>query len=234
MSEKLGIIAGATESFHRDFSKVLDTPVNVLEDLCSLANTPRGIIIEDAKRLLEIWEEANKSADDLQSTLSVLKHLFNLGVEKDANPEDIVKELGEYSEKFKVKESFAERAGVIRDFVTPKPDFLHREKIKPYTMAVSPTLYSMSSVIDIRAVYDERKSEDLLGFVPMALVRLVTINDNDEEVQIPFHFQLSEQELESLIDNLKTTLAQLKAAKKGIADGANLLVLDNGEDQNGP
>nr|VFJ59292.1 MAG: hypothetical protein BECKFM1743A_GA0114220_102343 [Candidatus Kentron sp. FM]VFJ67160.1 MAG: hypothetical protein BECKFM1743C_GA0114222_104464 [Candidatus Kentron sp. FM]VFK17238.1 MAG: hypothetical protein BECKFM1743B_GA0114221_104684 [Candidatus Kentron sp. FM] len=233
MSEKLGIIAGASESFHRDFAKVLETPVDVLENLCSLANTSRGIVIEDIKRLLEIWEEANKPADDLQSTLSVLKHLFDLGVENDASAEDIIKELGEYSRRFEVQGSFTERANVIRDFITPKPDFIHREKIKPYTTTVSPTLYSMSSVVDIRAVYDGRESEDLLGFIPMALVRLVTINDNDEKVEIPFHFQVTEQGLDSLIGNLKTTLAQLKAAKNSVADGANLLELDNEGDQDG-
>ncbi|MBT8420256.1 MAG: hypothetical protein KJO08_05260 [Gammaproteobacteria bacterium] len=231
MSEKLGIIARASESFHRDFAKVLDTPVNVLENLCALANTSRGIVIEDTKKLLEIWEGTNKPSDDLESTLSVLKHLFDLGVENDASAEDIIKELGEYSEKFEVKESFTERADVIRDFITPEPDFIHRAKIKPYTTAASPALYSMSSVVDIRAVYDGGKSEDLLGFIPMALVRLITINDNDEKVEIPFHFQVTEQGLDSLIGNLKTTLAQLKAAKKGVIDGANLLALDDGDNR---
>nr|VFK47340.1 MAG: hypothetical protein BECKTC1821D_GA0114238_104511 [Candidatus Kentron sp. TC]VFK57081.1 MAG: hypothetical protein BECKTC1821F_GA0114240_101442 [Candidatus Kentron sp. TC] len=226
--KKLRIAEAAGDSFRQDFGFVLGLPSSIIEQLAKLVNTKKGIIVNDTDKLLGIWKKVEHPVEELQSVLSVLKYLYGEGIREEISPENIIAELSDYCEKNNLTEEFEQRKDAILEFITPLPGVIDRARAAAFSTSTIPVLYSMSGVIDLRAAFADEKSDDFKYFIPIAEIRLVTFNDNDQDTEIPFLFQVTEEELDKLIGNLQALKKQLRKVKSISSNKLPLFDMDSG------
>lgn len=225
-SKKLRIEDVAGEAFHEHFALVLNLPSNKIDELADFLNTDDGIVVSDTDQLLEIWKPIGRPIEELQNVLSVLKHIYDEAIRKEISPDAVIEELESYCEKRDITAAFEERKEAIKKFISPSPGVIKRAKVEPFATGVVPVLYSISGVVNLRAAFSDRTSEELVGFVPVAEVRLVTYNDHDKDTEIPFSFQVTEAGISKLIKNLESYKKQLLRVKSETEGKLKLYELD--------
>jgi len=231
MSEKkLNLVELANESLVKDLSAALTADPEVLRRIAQKVNTRNGFQVrdEDAVEVVRIWVESGLPSEKLDDALGVLKHIFKRAVDEDVPTDTVLDEIQALCEAKGIS-GFESRAAALRELLTPRPLFLERKKCAPFALGVERNLEGVSGVVELRGVFKDRESDEVIGYVPVAILRLSCGYDSDaEEHNVRYTFQVTETGLEKLSRALDAYRKQLKALRKTLPD--NLLCFEDIQD----
>lgn len=207
-----------SEALLKDLSTALATPVEVLRSLAENLDTDRGFHIRDETRAFKSWTAAALAPAALSDTCAVLRELFNHGVKTEKTPGQLLDEIEELCSAKDIP-GFNERREVLRALLTPSDRHLERRAVVPSTQSGFPILVGLDTSVELRAAYRSARSDELLGLVPMAILRIATKYDNDENAQVRrFAMQLTEEDIDRLIDRLQLSKRRLFALRRHVRE----------------
>jgi hypothetical protein len=183
--------------------------------------------IELSKEREELMNKAvSEIGGDIPDLLRVLKLLHFISSEWNPfwdTPENFLKDIGEL--KLIPSEKAQESKSFLLEFLSEiKKDNLRRLR-KIYANSLLPSLESIKTLIDFRAVFENPfhlgdKIKDYeprcIGFVPVILVRISRDSGNPKN----FEFQCEQNDLQLIISQLQATLKDLENGKMSIPGGS--------------
>jgi len=159
-------------------------------------------------------------------TCSVLRHLFRHGVETEKPPNELLREIEELCTARNIQ-GLDERREVLVALLTPSDQYLDRRAVLPWTRSGFLTLVGLDTAVELRAAYQSSKSEELLGLVPLAILRIAAKYDDEEEAQVRrFALQLTEEDIDQLVERLQLSKRRLAALKRSVR-GTDVKVYDD-------
>ncbi len=217
---KLSLIEQANEAFIKDLGTVLKQPPQALADLATQMDLGKGFRFRSAEDSLKVWAEAKAKPGDLGTTVGLLRHVFEFGTDQERSPDDLIKDLEELCAKNKIA-GFEERRELIRQLVTPSDLFKQRERFKSWVEGGFMNLVGIHATVELRGAFESRTSEELIGVIPIAVLRLaIRFDEEDAKQTRRIAFQMTEEDLNRLagtLDRVKGQLGSLKAKVVGSA-----------------
>jgi len=215
-----------SEALLKDLSTALATPVELLRSLAENLDTDRGFYIRDETRAVKSWTAAGLAPGALQDICAVLRAVFGHGVTTERTPDEILGEIQALCSARDI-EGFDERRDVLRALLTPSDRYLERRAVVPWTQNVFPILVGLDASVELRAAFRSSRSDELLGLVPMAILRIATKYDDDKDAQTRrVAMQLTEEDIDGLIDRLQLSKRRLSALRQHVS-GSDVKVYDD-------
>ncbi len=218
----LRLVDTVMDSFKRDLRTALDCPPELLRQLASELDTDRGFRLLEESRVMRAWSEAGLAADTLSDTFRILKHIFQFGCKHERSPDDLLAEVREVCSRHDIP-GFEERQGELKLLLTPSARYLERRRALPWSRSVFPILVGIDASAELRGVFESATSEEVVGLVPLAVLRLAVRYDDDDKTQTSrIAMQLTEEDVDKIIARLEQSKARMKRlkalAKKGGAE----------------
>ena len=214
----LALLDVASDALFKDLRTVLTTPLELLRSLADNLERDRGFRLRDEERFIKLWTSAGLAAAELSDTHAVLKHLFEHGITSDKPPDTLLEEIKTLCSAKDIP-GFDERREVLGILLTPSERYLERRSVVPWTRNALVNLVGLDSSAELRAAFRSSSSDELLGLIPMATLRIATKHDDDEDSQVRrIAMQLTEEdidELTSTLQLLKQRLSALRHSMKG-------------------
>lgn len=210
--KKFNIKLKATEAFKNDLNSLLAYDTDFLSDLFSKLKTEEGLVVKDSDEVFKVFNNSNVSVDKAQTIISVIQYLYDSITKQDLDLEESLNELEEFCEENSIS-GFKEKKEILYNLLEPTEIFKKRKKYMPWATAVMPTLLAVGGVVELRAAFDEYKSTEIAGYIPIAQIRLICYHDYKEDEDIIYHFQVTEELLDKLIKNFEVLKKQLTALK---------------------
>lgn len=206
------------EAFLRDLGTALKVPVSTLQELFKYVNPENGLVLTDQHSAARIWTHAGLNVDQLIHTLSVLRHIRDTGAEKELSVDQILSEVESVCERHNIS-GLAERKGVLTEYLRPSPAYSKRQKAKPWAEGVFRNIVGFDASVELRAAFEEFESEELIGFVPLAVLRIAYRYDSDSDTQTRrVAFQMTEANLKKFLTTLERAQKRLSAIKTQLRD----------------
>lgn len=222
----LTLLDTGTQKLLKDLKVALATPVEVLRSFTGNLDTDRGFHFRDETRTIKSWAAAGLAPAALSDTFAVLRHLFEYAVTNKKTPDEL---LGEIQVLCSAKDiqGFEERREVLCALLAPSDRHLERHAVVPWTQSGFPILVGLDTSVELRAAYRSARSDELLGLIPMAILRVATKYDDDEKAQVcRFAMQLTEEDIDRLIDRLQLSKRRLSALRRHVS-GSDVKVYDD-------
>ncbi len=228
--KKLNLIELTNESLVKDLTTALGVDADILVRLAAKVNTRDGFLLKDsdAVEVVRIWEESGLSKEKLNDALGVLRFFYKTSIEEDVPVDTVLDEIKALCDEKQIS-GFESRTEALRELLTPRPLFFERKQFMPVARGIERNLESISGVVEMRGVFNDQESEEVVGYVPVAMIRLTCGFDMDEKEQsVRFAFQVTEEGLAKLIRSLETYRKQLSAVKKTVPE--DLMCFEDIED----
>lgn len=222
--EKLRLREIATEGLVRDLTTVLSADPEILRRIGQKANTPSGFRIrdEDFETVVSLWGETGLEPDKFNDALSVLKFLRGRMLEKEASVDEFLTEIEELCEGREIPGFQPHRDG-LREILTPHEKYLQHRRFMPFAKGVIGNLEAVSGVVDMRAVYQDEDSTELLGYIPVLVLRFARGFDTDDDKHRErWAFQLTGKQLDKLIRELRIYRQKMTEARKAMVEGVEV------------
>lgn len=211
------------DEFVNDFKKLLIFEKNVIDELPYFAN--RAFCSTVIPETEKIYEEASNRLGVPQSNLDqalnlsqfFLKEFTSMGDANSDSPEDIVYDLCEiYDEAKEKKDDLLNFLIKLKDLAINEVDIvLKRQK---HAKAVLPNLVSISTVVDLRVVFNKNikideepvsYSPECLGSIPMGIIQIELSGEDNTDLV----FQTDNRGIRILIDKLQGLEKQIECSK---------------------
>ena len=207
------------ERFHKDLRKLLELDVNTLKKIKEIIKSKEDISIDIEENVFLFLENTGIKVEDFYSILSVSKYIYNRAIKKDVTTEELINEIKDYSDKKNLKLSKAKTTllGKLFDIdqITRK-----KKKVIPYKRRVVDIIKSISAVFDLRAVFDSQDKTKVDCFIPMIIVKIETINNENKEHE--FVFQMDYENLRKIIEVLEKCKDRILKIKENYKDTINI------------
>lgn len=228
--KKFHLLLKANESLVDDLKTILSVPPEILLKLNKYFNTETGYELRelDLNSILKIWSAANMSPDRVKDVFSILKHFFDSIIDNEIDIDTFLSEIQELCNVKKI-EGFEERKEVIKKLLTPKKTYLQNSKTISWAGNIVQNLISFDGTVQLRGAFNAVDSTDLMGYVPIIQIRLLSAPNYDEGNYNEFIFQLNEHTLDDLINKLQILKKQITSIKKDVVDKVNILNTKTGE-----
>lgn len=202
-----------SEAFIRDLKKALTIPPNVLAELAGKLNTDQGIKMEDEANLVEVWAKAGLPADILDAAVGVFKFIFSNIADGKATVDAALSELRQFCVARNIT-GLEERVDSIQRLITPTQTYLRLKKILPVAQGVGQNLESFSSAVELRAVFENKDSAEIFGYVPIAILHFEASGESEEKETAQFIVQVTEDGLDRLIAKLGKLKERMRSVKQ--------------------
>lgn len=210
---KLSLIEVANESFLKDLRIALSAPPEALMRVAQEVNSDRGFRVTDEERVAKLWAESEAAPGTLGGTLAVLRHLFNFGITGDKTVDELLEEIQQLCSEKDIP-GFDERRDPLRQLLTPSEPYRQRRELLPWAQNVFLNLVGVDASAELRGAFKSFDSEELTAVIPMVILRLACMFDDDKDSQIQrVAMQLTQDDVDYLIRRLtlaKKRLATLK------------------------
>jgi len=223
-NKKFNLLLKANESLVEDLKTILSIPPEILLELNKFFNTETGYELRehDLNSILKIWSATNMSPDRVKDVFSILKHFFDSIIDNEIEVDIFISEIQELCNVKKI-EGFEERKEVTKKLLTPKKTYLQNSKIISWAGNIVQNLVSFDGTVQLRGAFNAVDSTDLMGYLPIIQIRLLSAPNYGEGNYNEFIFQLGEQTLDDLIDKLQILKKQVISIKNDLADKVNIL-----------
>ena len=222
----LRLLDVATDMLIEDLTTALATPVELLQSFSETLQRDQGFRFRDEAQTIKQWAAHGQQPTALVDTIAVLRQLFDHGVQSDKRVDEL---LGEIEELCSAKniEGFDQRRDALAALLVPSDTYLERRIVAPWAKSGFRRLVGLDTAVELRAAYRSAGSEELLGLVPMAILRVTTKYDADEDQQSRrLAMQLTEEDIDRLIDRLELSKRRLAALKRTMR-GSDVKVYDD-------
>ncbi len=201
------------ESFVRDLRKALSIPPDVLAELANRLNTDKGIKLGDEAQLAAIWAKAGLPGDVLDAAVGIVKFLFSNVADGKSTVDAVLSELGKFCASRNVA-GFEERSESIKRVITPSQAYLKRNKVLQFAQGVGRNLESFNGAIELRAVFKDTDSTDLVGYVPVAVLHFEATVETEKQEPEQFVVQVTDNGLNRVIEKLQKLKEQMRRVKE--------------------
>lgn len=228
--KKFHLLLKANESLVADLKTILSVPPEILLKLNKYFNTETGYELRehDLNSVLKIWSATSMSPDRVKDVFSILKHFFDSIIDNKIEIDAFLSEIKELCNVKKI-EGFEERKEVIKKLLTPKKTYLQNSKIISWAGNIVQNLVSFDGTVQLRGAFNAVDSSDLMGYLPIIQIRLLSAPNYGEGNYNEFIFQLTEQTLDNLINKLQILKKQITSIKNDVVDKVNILNIKTGE-----
>ena len=135
----------------------------------------------------------------VEDSLSLTKYILETASRKGLSFDDVsddLKTLGFGEDAARKIETF------LQELFDIGPQIVKEQTKEAYSRVNIPVAVGYSSVIDFRTVFDLKDSSQLIDIIPQAIISL-NLEERSSEKETPILFQLTEQNLDDLIEKLK-------------------------------
>ena len=202
-ANEIGLLVNSGEKFFEHFQGLLSLPEETIRDIARRVNTKDGFDRSD-KTDLAILRELDLDPRTLPGTLAAAHHLFKISLADNIPTDEVLVELAEYCEKRDL-EGFEERRDAIGSLIEVKKAYRTSRRREAHERGVLDNLESVTAQHDLRAVFEE---DELVGLVPVTVVRFFLTNTRDEKKTVSF--QMSMKDLNDLRGFIDTWIDELK------------------------
>jgi hypothetical protein len=222
--KKFHLLLKANESLVEDLKTALSIPPEILLKLNKYFNTVNGYELRenDLNSVLKIWSATKMSPDRVKDVFSILKHFFDSIIDNEIEVDTFLSEIKELCNVKKI-EGFEESKEVIKKLLTPKKTYLQNSKIISWAGNIVQNLVSFDGTVQLRGAFNAVDSTDLMGYLPIIQIRLLSSPNYGEGNYNEFIFQLNEHTLDDLINKLQILKKQVTSIKKDVVDKVNIL-----------
>ena len=229
--KKFNLLLKANESVLEDLKIILSVPPDILLKLDKYFNTVNGYELRenDLNSVLKIWSATNMSPDRVKDVFSIMKHFFDSIIDNEIEVDTFLAEIRELCNVKKI-EGFDERKEAIKKLLTPKKTYLQNSKIISWAGNIVQNLVSFDGTVQLRGAFNAVGSTDLMGYLPIIQIRLLSSPNYSEGNYNEFIFQLSEQTLDDLINKLQILKKQVNSIKTAVVDKVNILNIKTREE----
>lgn len=206
------------EPFFTHFRKLLNLKPEQIKEINLLLSNKNGFnVIKDDEKINSFAQKLDIKIEDLLDILSVSYHIYKSIKEKDVSEEDLTKDLITLSKEINI-ELQNDILQSLKLLFKRKDQFEISEKVKYYKKGVIPSIYGLTSICDIRAIFDDKLN--ITNYIPMVIARISTEDDVGNEEYISFQF--TEKTLKDFKIFIDECLKKLKNVKKDIKSKINI------------
>lgn len=198
----------SSESFQEDFKVLLSLTDGQISKLAEFGASEDGFYFPE--------ELIDKAASDLQieyeevsSAVRVVRYLYRRASTEETY-EKGAEEVCDFAKSIGIKDC-DQKVSAIRRLLTRNEAFEHSSLVAYTESIAAPTISDVDVVCDVRAVVDPR-SDEVVGYVPIALLGIEV--EHSESDKRTMTLQLSETDLDSLLDDLNKAKQLLRSLKE--------------------
>lgn len=206
------------EPFFPSFKKLLALKPEQIEKLNLLLSEKNGFdVIKDDEKINNFAQKLDIKIKDLLDILGVSFFIYENIKEKNVSEEDLNKDLIALSKEINI-ELQNDILQSLKLLFKRKDKYEISESVKDYTEGIIPSIYGLTSICDIRAIFDEKSN--ITNYIPMIIARIRTEDDiGNEEC---FIFQFTEKTLKDFKIFIDESFKKLENVKKDIKSKINI------------
>ena len=198
-------ILASARGFLSDLSNFLSFDKNEIERLSNYFNKESSFGINESEKN-KIIKEFKISKEVLSSFMRISEFFHEQLLENDIDIDEFIDEFHTFLKKQNFSD-FEEKLGPIKNLLVVKESHVRTAMRLEYSSSVLERLKSISSIVDIRPIFS--KDEKLIyELIPVILLKITVVDEDDEEKSI--NFQITEEDLKKIIDNLSITKNKIK------------------------
>jgi hypothetical protein len=206
------------EPFFSDFKKLLALKPEQIKKINLLLSEKNVFnVIKDDEKINNFAQQLDIKIEDLLDILGVSFFIYKNIKEKDVSEEDLNKDLITLSKEIDI-ELQNDILQSLKLLFKRKDQFDISEKVKYYKKGVIPSIYGLTSICDIRAIFDDKLN--ITNYIPMVIARISTKDDVGNEEYISFQF--TEKTLKDFKIFIDEGLKKLENVKKDIKSKINI------------
>ncbi len=202
-----------SEDFVKSLTALSEFDPDKLKKLAEWIRSLKKPFSYTREELVSLARELNfETVMQVEDSLSLTKYILETASRKGLSFDDVsddLKTLGFGEDAARKIETF------LQELFDIGPQIVKEQTKEAYSRVNIPVAVGYSSVIDFRTVFDLKDSSQLIDIIPQAIISL-NLEERSSEKETPILFQLTEQNLDDLIEKLKITAEQLKQAKTRI------------------
>lgn len=196
-----------SRSFQRDFKQLLSLTEGQISKLAAIGESEYGFnlleeSIGDAATNLEVEDQ------EVGRILTVARYLYSRA-STEGTYEESAKEICDFAETLGIKDCDA-KISAIRRLLTKKEAYEYSTLVTYTETSAAPVVSDVDVACDIRAVVDP-KTDDIVGYVPIALVSIDVEQSPSDKRTVTF--QLSEKDVVTLLDELNKAKRLLESLR---------------------
>jgi hypothetical protein len=143
---------GRSASFKQDFKEAFTLSIQQIDKLADLADTEKGFELP-AESIEEVARDLKITSERITSTLRVFDFLYDHARMGNISKEDATKQVCGFAKSLAIADC-DEKVAAIEHLFAPKEAYDKRLMVADVGSAVIPTLSTIDSVCDVRAVTD--------------------------------------------------------------------------------
>lgn len=206
------------EPFFTNFKKLLALKPEQIKKINLLLSEKNGFnVIEDDEKINNFAQQLDIKNEDLLDILSVSFFIYENIKEKDVSEEDLTKDLMTLSKEINI-ELQNDILQSLKLLFKRKDQFEISEKVKYYKKGVIPSIHGLTSICDIRAIFDDKLN--IKNYIPMLIARISTEDDIGNKEY--FNFQFTEKTLKDFKIFIDESSKKLENVKKDIKSKINI------------
>lgn len=213
------------EPFFTNLKKLLSLKPEQIKKINLLLSENNGFnVIKDDEKINNFAQQLDIKIEDLLDILRVSFYIYDNVKEKEVSEEDLNKDLITLSKEINI-ELQNDVLQSLKLLFKRKDQFEISEKAKYYKKGIIPSIYGLTSICDIRAIFDEKLN--ITNYIPMVIARISTEDDIGNEEYISFQF--TEKTLKDFKIFIDEGLKKLENVKKDIKSKIN--IYEEGKDE---
>lgn len=213
------------EPFFSNFKKLLALKPEQIKKINLLLSEKNGFnVIKDDEKINNFAQQLDINIEDLLDILSVFYFIYKNIKEKNVSEEDLNKDLITLSKEIDI-ELQNDILQSLKLLFKRKDQFDISEKVKYHKKGVIPSIYGLTSICDIRAIFDDKLN--ITNYIPMLITRISTEDDVGNEKYISIQF--TEKTLKDFKIFIDEGLKKLENVKKNIKSKINIYEEENDE-----
>lgn len=197
-----------SSSFQQDFKQLVTLSKDAIEKLALLGESEDGYMIPD-ESISNMSTDLGIEEKKFIAILNVIRFLYNSVFQQEIDADDAASEVCALAEELGVTDC-ADKYSAIQHLFERKESYDYRILAGSAESAIVPIIARAGIECDVRAITDP-KTDEILGYVPIALVNIEIEKQDGERESITF--QIKEEHIDELskyLERAKKLLAKLK------------------------
>lgn len=202
-----------TSSFQEDFKVLVTLSKDKIERLALIGESKDGYLIPD-ELISKTSAELDITEKELLTILSVIRYLYGNAFKQGIDANEAANGVCELAEELGVT-GCADKYSAIRHLFEKKESYEYEILTGSTERAIVPIITHTGIEFDVRAVTDP-KTDEILGYVPIALVNIEIEKQDGESENIIF--QMKEEHIDVLsayLERAKKLMVKLKKEFSG-------------------
>ena len=209
-----------TESMVKDLGVLLGLKAAQISAFAESVNSEDGFGIPKDTNLAQLIRSVSVTGDEFEQIYRISKFLYDRLAEKEGIFEDLFEATQAIAREHDLP-SPTRKKKAFRELFSVPSDYQKKRKFEPYQRGIVHKLSAIAYTNELRAVFDNDSNEEtkILGYIPVASIRLVAEDDKDERQTLLF--TVDDESLDKLIKRFaeikgKLTLVREDLSGKGV------------------